>query len=151
MADGRTEIPGSVVKRPAAVRLVHPADPNETVDVTVVLRRPATAPTHGKTRDEIARSLAAPPEEISAITDFARRYGLDVLEASAAKRTVRLQGSAQKMNRAFGANLAYYAGPDGMFLSYDGPLSVESKIAPYVTAVLGLDRRPAASPRSSQR
>jgi len=151
MSAGRTEIPGSVVTRSDTVRPVHSADPNETVEATVVLRRPDAAPTPGRTREEIARSLCASPGEISGITDFARRYGLDVIEASAASRTVRLQGPAQNMNRAFGTHLAYFAGPDGTFLSYDGPLTVDSEIAPRIIAVLGLDRKPAAKPRASMR
>jgi kumamolisin len=151
MAGGRAEIPGSVVTRSDPVRPIRPADPNETVEATIVLRRPAAAPTLGKTRDEIARSLSAPPGEISAITDFARRHGLEVIDASPAQRTVRLKGPAQNMSRAFGTNLSYFADPDGTYLSYDGPLSVDSEIAPYIVAVLGLDRKPAANPRTSVR
>lgn len=149
MDAGRTEIPGSVVSRSDSVRAVHPADPKETVEATVVLRRPHAAPASGETREKIARAFAARPDDISAVADFARRFGLDVVEASAAKRTVRLRGPVQNMNRAFGTCLAYFPGADGTFLSYDGPLSVESEIAPHVLAVLGLDRKPAAKSRES--
>jgi kumamolisin len=151
MAAGRTEIPGSVVTRPGTVRPARPADPNQMVEVSVVLRRPEGAPTLGKTRDEIARSLSAPPDEISAVTQFARRYGLEVVEASPAQRTVRLKGPVRNINRAFGTNLAYFTSPGGTFLSYDGPLRVDSEIAPRIIAVLGLDRKPAAKPRASLR
>jgi len=152
MAGERTEIAGSAVARPAAVRRLHSADPNQIVEATIVIRRPsALSPAAGgsETREEIARSLAANPNDMSAITGFARRSGLEVIEASPAKRMVRVKGTAQDMNRAFGTDLAYFEGPNGTYLSYDGALAVESQLAPSIVAVLGLDQKPVATPRAN--
>jgi hypothetical protein len=143
MSGGRSEIAGSVVTRSEAVRRVRPADPNQIVDITIVIRRPASVAS-GKTRDEIEQSLSASPADITAVTNFARRCGLTLKEVSPAKRIVQVQGPAQAMNLAFGIELAYFDGPNGTFLSYAGPLTVESEVAPSIAAVLGLHQEPVA-------
>ncbi len=143
MTGGRSEIAGSVVPRSEAVRRVRPADPNQIVEITIVIRRPASLPS-GKTRDEIEQSLSASAADIAAVTDFARRYGLTLEEVSPAKRIVRVEGPARAMNVAFGIELAYFDGPNGTFLSYAGPLTVESEVAPSIAAVLGLHQEPVA-------
>jgi Pro-kumamolisin, activation domain len=150
MTGGRSEIAGSVVTRSKAACPVRPADPNQIVQITIVIRRPASLATSaGKTRDEIEQSLSASEADVTAVTDFARRYGLTLKEVSAAKRMVRVQGPAQAMNRAFGIELAYFEGPDGTFLSYAGPLTVESQVAPSIAAVLGLHQEPVAKSHQS--
>jgi len=149
MADARAEIPGSTVKRSATARCQRPADPNQVIEATIVIRRPA-APAEGfsgKTRDEIERSLSAPATDIAAVVDFARRYELTVKEVSPEKRIVRVEGSAQQMERAFGIELGYFDGPDGSFLSYDGPLTAPSEVAEKIAAVLGLHQAPVAKTR----
>jgi kumamolisin len=153
----RTEIAGSVGRLTEAERCVRPADPNQIVRVTIVIRRPTSpaqsagelhsVPSSGKTRDEIEDSLSASAVDMTAVTDFAQRYGLTVLEASPAKRMVRVEGPAQSMNLAFGTALAYFDGPNGTFLSYKGPLAVESDVAVSIMAVLGLDQEPVAKSR----
>jgi kumamolisin len=148
MGDERTEIVGSIVNRSGTVHRVRPADPNQIVEATIVIRRPITpARTAGATREEIEKSLAANPADVTAVTGFAQRSGLAVEEVSPAKRTVRLKGSAQNMNRAFGIHLAYFDGPSGAHLSYDGPLTVPADVSGKIVAVLGLDQQPVAKPR----
>jgi len=150
MADQRSEIVGSVVRRSDAVRRIRPADPNQVVNATVVIRRPITPPAaRGSTREEIEQSLSASPADVTAVTDLAARYGLAIQEASPAKRTVRLEGPARNMNLAFGTDLAYFDGPNGTYLSYDGPLTVPAELNGLIVAVLGLHQEPAAKPRAS--
>jgi kumamolisin len=155
VAGERTEIAGSTVARSEAVRRLHPADPNKIVEATIVIRRPAAdaagesnAASSGRTRDEIAKSLSADPSDISAVTDFAHRFDLAVVEASPAKRMVRVKGTVQNMNRAFGTDLAYFEGAGGTYLSYEGPLTVDPQVAPSIMAVLGLHQEPVARPRA---
>src|SRR5579863_2197892 len=148
MSGGRSQIAGSIVTRSDAVRPVRPADPNQIVEITIVIRRPASAAAiAGKTREEIEQSLSASAADISAVTDFARRYGLTPKEVSPAKRIVRVEGPAQAMNLAFGIELSYFDGPNGIFLSYAGPLTVEAEVAPSIAAVLGLHQEPVAQSR----
>jgi kumamolisin len=147
MSGQRTEVVGSVVTRPEAVRRVRPADPNQIVEATIVIRRPASSAPSGKTREEIEKSLSANAADVAAVTDFVRRYGLAIKEVSPQKRIVRVEGPAQNMNRAFGVELTYFEGPSGSFLSYDGPLTVDSDLAPTIVAILGLNQAPVAKSR----
>jgi hypothetical protein len=130
MADERADVPGSIVRRSESACRLRSADPGQIIQATIVVGRPAD------------------PGDIDAVTDFARRYGLTVLEASAAKRSVRVEGSIDKMNRAFGTDLAYFGDDDGEYLSYDGSLSVDADLAGRVIAVLGLHQQPVARPRA---
>ncbi len=151
MADARAEIPGSTVKRSATARCERPADPDQVIEATIVIRRPA-APAEGfsgETRDEIERSLSASAADIVAVVDFARRYELTVKEVSPEKRIVRVEGSARQMERAFGIELGYFDGPDGSFLSYDGPVTAPSEVAEKIAAVLGLQQAPVAKTRQT--
>ena len=152
MTSGRIEIAGSVVRRSPSASYVGPADPNQVVDATIVIRRPTAMQKAGHSaafsRDEIEKSLSADAADIAAVTDFARRFGLAVEETSPEKRTVRVEGPAHSIDRAFGIKLAYFDGPNGTFLSYDGPLTAESDVAGRIVAVLGLHQEPVARPRS---
>jgi len=149
------------VNRSGTLRPTEAADPNEALEVTIVIRRPAAANhvaadllagRHSrKTREDIETQLAADPADMQAVIDFARSHGLTVVEQSAEKCTVRVAGTLQQMNMAFGIHLAYVAGTGGSrFLSYDGPLKVPAQVSLAITAVLGLHREPVASPRSVQ-
>jgi kumamolisin len=156
MTGARGEIAGSAVGRSPSVSCVGPADPNQVVEATIVIRRPATmqmagqstAFSSGKTRDEIEKSLSADAADIAAVSDFARRYGLTVKETSPEKRTVRVEGPVHSVDRAFGIQLAYFDDPNGTFLSYEGPLTAESDVAPRIIAVLGLHQQHVAKPRT---
>ena len=156
MPGDRAEIAGSVARRSETARLARPADPNRIVEATIVLRRPvdqehgageSPARSAGKTREEIERSLSASASDIAAVTDFIQSAGLTVKEVSPAKRIVRVEGAAARINRAFGIELGYFDAPGGSFLSYAGPLTAPSEIAPKIVAVLGLHQEPIAKPR----
>jgi len=127
------------------------ADPNQAIEATIVVRRPAgrnLAANPGQSRAEIEQQLAADPADFTAVSDFAQRYNLSVVEQSREKRILRVAGSAQQMNEAFGIELELYEGPGGeRFLSYEGLLSAPSSVSAAITAVLGLDQQPVARPR----
>jgi kumamolisin len=81
---------------------------------------------------------------MAAVSSFARHYGLTVSEENAATRTVRVQGSAEQMDEAFGIRLSWCTEQGKRFLTYKGPLSIPKSLAGIVIAVLGLDQRPVA-------
>jgi kumamolisin len=151
VANDRIAISGSEVKRSGALRRMQAADPNQAIEATIVIRRPAGAKPaahSGKSRAEIEKQLAANPADMAAVRDFARRCGLSVVEESPEKRTVRVAGTVEQMNDAFGIEVGQFAGPGGeRFLSYDGPLTVPSSVSAAITAVLGLDQQAVARPR----
>jgi kumamolisin len=127
------------------------ADANQAIEATIVIRRPAGAKpavNSGKSRAEIEKQLAANPADIAAVVEFARSHGLSVVEESPEKRTVRVAGTVEQMNEAFGTEVGQFAGPSGeWFLSYDGPLTAPGSVAEAITAVLGLNQQPVARAR----
>ncbi|HLH04408.1 MAG TPA: protease pro-enzyme activation domain-containing protein [Bryobacteraceae bacterium] len=124
MDAGRVEIPGSAPQH-AENASRSPVSPGEPLTVSVILNHPDAA-------------------DVSAVENFAHEYGLQVVEASAEKRTVKLAGTAAQMQAAFGVQLAHY----GSAISYAGPITVPAALGGKIMAVLGLDQRPIARPRS---
>ncbi|MFA5057912.1 MAG: S53 family peptidase, partial [Opitutaceae bacterium] len=72
--------------------------------------------------------------------------GLEVVEADAGRRTVRLAGPALAIQSAFGVTLKTYAAGRSRFRSHAEPVSLPGAVAPLVEAVLGLDTRPQLRP-----
>jgi kumamolisin len=151
VADDRVAISGSEVRRSGALRRTQAADPNLAIEATIVIRRPAggkLGANSGISRAEIEKQLAAGPADMAAVSDFARRNGLSVVEESPEKRLVRVAGTVRQMNQAFGIELGQFEGPGSeRFLSYDGPLTVPASVSAAITAVLGLDQQAVARPR----
>jgi hypothetical protein len=106
------------------------SDPAKSVDATVVLRRPERAVGANASREEIAQALSADPADLDTVRRFAAAHGLHVDRESAAERSIRVSGTEQQMQEAFG---------DGSTL----PSELES----VAVAVLGRDKRPIAKPR----
>ncbi len=148
----RSEIPGSAPvhaereQNPAAVA------PDRQIAATIfVRRRPEISDLGAKlhsgtfdagSREDAAAWLSADPKDLAAIESFAREYGLRVTFSDAAKRSVKVEGSVQDFNRAFGINLGLFGGS----ISYSGPISVPESLSRVIVAVLGLDNRPIARP-----
>lgn len=134
-------------------------DDTEPVDVTVILRRRAELPTalvEGPdvlARREFADRYGADPACVDLVCRAAREHGLEVLEADAGTRRVRLAGrlgalrgvvDPGPLSRARSRDPA-----SGRYLEHrvrEGALLVTPGWAGRVTAVLGLDDRPQARP-----
>jgi kumamolisin len=151
VGDDRIDIPGSIVNQSGSISTA--ADPNQVVDATIVVRRPAASAQTAagllsgrrpeQTREEMEQLLAADPSDMEAVAGFARQFGLRVVEESPPKRMVRVEGTVRQMNAAFGVDLAYFVRPAGApFLSYNGPVRLPSTVSAVVSAVLGLQREP---------
>jgi kumamolisin len=121
------------------------------VEATIYLRpRPGApgAPGPGEpflTRQELAERRGAVPEEVTAVEDFARASGLEILEVDPAGRRVRVRGQADAIGAAFGVRLRRFAHPDGStYRSHNEEIALPPNLADVVVAVLGLDNRPQA-------
>ncbi len=151
MPDDRIVIPGSGAKLSGALRRVQAADPDQAIEATIVIRRPAArllAAHIGQSRAEIEQQLAADPADMAAVRNFAGHAGLSIVEESPVKRIVRVAGTIRQMNAAFGIEIGQYQDADGKsMVSYEGPLTAPASAASVITAVLGLDQQPAARPR----
>lgn len=138
----RAPLPGAVA--------VGKADPNERLEVTVILRRAsALPPAHeGKrvTREAFAAQYGARDDDIAAIRKFAQAHHLSVVQSDAARRTVILSGTVADFNAAFDVDLQRFQHPGGTYRGRVGEVHVPPELKDVVEAVLGLDNRPQAEP-----
>jgi kumamolisin len=98
------------------------------------------------TREEYEAQHGADPADLDKIAEFAAEHGLDVVEESAARRTVVLGGTIEAMTKAFQTELTLYEHPGGLYRGRTGAVQVPGDISPIVQAVLGLDDREQAAP-----
>jgi kumamolisin len=148
----RVELAGSErAPLPESTRLAR-SEPDQRVDVTVVLRRrgplpepgsPGRAPLHPHQLEAIA---GADPADIARLEGFAHGHGLDVVAASPARRSVVLSGTVAALEAAFGTELWLYDIDGGRFRGRQGPLTIPEDLAGAVEGVFGLDERPQARP-----
>jgi kumamolisin len=156
----RIALPGSHREPVASASAPSPVDAHELVQVTVVLRRRARTPlpaaeefgfqtsqtVNHHSREDFAVIHGADPADIALIEAFAHEYSLTVTERSAGRRSVVLTGTVENMQKAFGTSLAHYEAPSGGYRGRTGPITIPANLQDVVTAVLGLDNRPAAKP-----
>jgi len=149
----------------AGAREVGPANPNETVDVTIRLRSRAgkkpiinpeefTKPIEKRTilsRKEFEQRHGADPDSIARIESFAGEHKLTVKEKSAARRTVILSGTVTAMNEAFGVELKEYQHSTGKYRGRTGAVHVPAELHDVIEGVFGLDNRPQAKPHFRRR
>jgi kumamolisin len=161
----RVPVQGSERTPLQGAQMMGKVDPDERIEVTVLVRRPRSAkgltstiedissrkPQERKylSREEFAASQGATPEDLEKVKEFALTNNLDVVEVNTAQRSVKLSGTASAHSTAFGVDLAYYKYPEGTYRGYTGQIHVPEDLIPIVTAVLGLDNRPQATPHSS--
>jgi len=138
---------------------VGPADPNERLEVTMILRRHSPddfkksigAIAQGAVdararRDDFAERFGAGTSDIAVVRVFATRYGLAIVRESAERRTVILSGTVAQFTEAFGVTLERYQNDNGTYRGRIGALQLPDELHEIVTAVLGLDNRPQAKP-----
>ncbi len=150
----RTPLPGSSPEHTSTARWTPVENPDQhQVAATILLRRSGedmadqllagTAPAlpHG----EASTAVAASPEAVQQVMAFAKDHGLQVTEANATTRTVKVQGSAQRMEQAFGVKLGLVSDENGsQHLSHREAIAMPTSLSNLITAVLGLDQRPIA-------
>src|SRR5262245_23636438 len=119
-------LPGSERAPLPGAKVVGPTNPNEQIEVTVLLRprtsgAAAAAALTAKlpherqylSRSDLADATGADPNDIAAVEAFAQAHGLDVVETSIARRSVVLAGTLAAMSAAFAVTLQQYAHPSG--------------------------------------
>lgn len=155
----RMELKGSARAAMPGGRDVGPADPNQQIEVTVYLRHsPGKLPSADAigsqpisqrkylTREEFARAHGAGAADVEKVRAFAREYGLQVKSEDRGARLVKLTGTVQAFNEAFGVELRRYEHTSGTYRCRTGALTVPSDLAGVIEAVFGLDNRPQAKP-----
>ena len=160
MTKNRKRVAGSERAPLQGARLAGPANPQERIDV-VLLLRPATSETRPSAQrtdnakphervhlshNEYEAQHGADPADVSKIGAFAHEHGLDVGEVNLAGRTVVLSGTIQAMSEAFNVTLQMYAHPSGAYRGRTGAVEIPDDLESIVKGVFGLDNRPQANP-----
>jgi kumamolisin len=155
----RVSLKGSARASLPAGHDVGPADPNQQIEVSVLLRRgskPGDFPSPAQmgarlprerkylTREAFARLHGASTADVEKIRAFAADYGLKVLSEDRARRIVKLNGTVQAFNDAFGANLRHYEHTSGTYRCRTGSLTIPADLESIIEGVFGLDNRPQA-------
>jgi hypothetical protein len=132
------------------------ADPNETLHLSVYLRRPPNASPLLGQKDFAARPLArhrqlsrqqladqhgATAHDIHAVTSFCADFGLTVEEVAPERRLVRVSGTVAQISKAFSVDLYNYESPKEKYRGHEGPVHVPASLAGIVQGVFGLDNR----------
>jgi subtilase family serine protease len=168
---GMKRIEGSMRTPAPGAKLIGPAAPDETIVVSIYIRRRPDAPPlldhehwaktpPGKrkflSREEFAAKYGAAQADADRVTRFAISQGLKVEETSLAKCSVRVSGTVKQMNQAFGVELTNYevstdeggkhtdTGQKGKrtYRGVNGPIHVPTELASIIQNVMGLDARP---------
>src|SRR5919201_3062877 len=163
-SNNRTIMPGSTKSAPKEAQMVGPADPNEALTVTVIVRRrkskefasrvkrssgAATKRSSKRaylSRDQFENTFGADPKDLEQVEQFAHDHGLDIVEVSAARRTVILKGTVKNLSSAFGINLNRYEHAGTSFRGREGDLTIPANLKGIIQSVHGLDDRPQARP-----
>jgi kumamolisin len=153
----RRPLKGSERELLPGAKTVGKADPAETLEVYVLLRRrtdsirkPATRESVGNhlSGEQFGEQLGADATDIATIRKFANAYGLAVVQEHAGNRTVVLSGAVAQLNAAFGVDLQRFKHGEHSYRGRIGAVQLSDELHDVVEAVLGLDGRPAARPRS---
>ncbi len=146
-------------------RAVGKAHPEERLEVSVLLRRRSgeelkrrveqiATSKETKTyveRERFAQEYGADQSDIDKVKKFANEYGLAVVEADPARRTVILSGTVAEFNKAFEVDLQRFEHPKGSYRGRIGEVHLTDELKDLVEAVLGLDNRPQAHPHFRRR
>ena len=147
MSSKKTTIAGSE-KTPVGTR-VGDQPHDELIEVSMILKPKARAPVPHSggvsiSREEFAAKHGADAGAIEKVKQFAREHNLTVGEVSVARRTVKLEGTAADMTRAFETSLDRYEHNGHQYRARTGGVKLPDDLANSVEAVLGLDNRPQA-------
>jgi kumamolisin len=135
-----------------------PADRDETLEVSLLVRRRAADRFRSRvaalasgaraaphmTREEFAREHGAEANDLARVRDFAQAHNLKVVQEHAARRTTVLSGTVADFCAAFDIELQKVAYPGGTYRGRTGAIHLPIELDGIVEAVLGLDNRPQA-------
>jgi kumamolisin len=154
-AAGKVALAGSRRNKPEGALAVGKIEPREPIVVTLYLQNPQSNRhaqgsaadlaelAQPRTRRSFARHRAtyyAPA--FAVIAKFAKKRGLKMQAKRADRRCVALKGSAERMQKAFGASLRFYEQGQHRFRARTGSLHLPPSIARWTRAILGFDQRP---------
>jgi kumamolisin len=151
------KIPGSERKPMTGATKTAAADPNEIIQVTLVLRSRKSAGVEpladlvasGKriTREEYEARYGADPADVQTVLAFASAFGLALTHVNLGARTLTFTGRSADFGNAFQVELAKYEHAGGSYRGRTGAISVPKELSGVIQSVHGLDNRPQAKPQ----
>jgi kumamolisin len=154
-------IAGSDKSQPEGARCLGACNPDEKIEVVVMLRRQnedafrqlmqkintGAAEAAPVSREDFAKRFGASAADVAKTEAFAKSHSLSVVRADAGSRSVVLSGTIAQFSAAFGVKLERFEHHAiGEYRGRTGPVNVPDDMKDTVTAVLGLDSRPQARP-----
>ena len=100
---------------------------------------------------EYERLYGASAADLQHVKSFAASHQLSVESEDAARRTVVLNGTVEKISAAFGVRFVNFEHGSTKHRGYHGQVMLPSTVAEVVESVLGLDNRPIARPHFQYR
>lgn len=97
-------------------------------------------------RAAYVKSYGTTAADFAKLRAFAKKYGLVVVDESAARHSTVLSGTAAAFSAAFSVTLRYYVHPNGSYRGRTGAIKLPESLASIVQGVFGLDNRPQAVP-----
>jgi kumamolisin len=150
----RTIVPGS--------QKVSPANPDERISVTVVVRCSSSnteltsmieemsiSPVKERrhiTHEEFLSNHGSNKDDLKKVEEFAKGHNLEVKEVNTSAGNVVLLGTIDDFSKAFGVELATYENPEFTYRGREGYIHIPENLSNIVEAVLGLDNRPQVKP-----
>lgn len=94
-----------------------------------------------RTLEEYAADCGAAPEDVARVADFASAHNLTIVDASAARAAVTLEGTPEAFARAFGIRFRRYRHGAETYRSHDEAVRIPAELEGVITGVVGLDNR----------
>ena len=153
-------IEGSEYVPIAGATVIGPCGREERIQVTVVVHSRTPTPAlhedrtlahrlprdrNHSTREEFETQFGAHADDLRQIEEFARARGFKIIETSAARHCVVLEGSTGGFCEVFGVEMVEFEHQRGRHRGLNGGIHVPVEMAGIVRAVLGLDTRPFSS------
>lgn len=149
------KLPGSERQPMAGAKKTAAADPNATMQATVVLRpkqsgaeplSKVVARGERLTREEYQARYGADAADVQAVLAFASGFGLALTKVDLGARTLTLTGKTGDFSKAFQVELAHYQHPGGAYRGRSGAICIPQELSQIIQSVHGLDNRPQAKP-----
>lgn len=159
MAANTQTLPGSHLDATPGLTDARPVDADERIEISVYLkdldgdllavapRQAATVPAPISRAELTSRRATQFTSDLAKLAAFATSHELGVVMADAARRLVRITGTAAQMEAAFGARLECATVEGVSSRVRQGSLTLPHDLVDRVQAVLGFDTRPIATPK----
>ncbi len=147
-------------KLPAKLNKMGPALNTETVVLNVILRHPENVESlvdpleysyndmrqKRLTHNDLYKKYGAHSDDIQKVENFAKEFNLLILDISREKRTVKLAGSVEHINKAFDVDLFHHEVDGKRYRHFDKEISIPKNLKDAVEGITGLSNTPVLKP-----